>query len=915
MDLCSQSPCLNGGTCQVDTLNPKQFVCSCPEGTTGEMCEVVISPCAVSPCQNFGTCVEQDNSFVCECQNGFSGAMCEVDINVCNSAPCANGGTCVEGYGLAFSCECPPEFSGALCQTQVIFCTENSCANDGTCNELEGGFDCSCASGFTGENCQLDINECEIMPCQNNGTCVNLPGSYMCACNPGFTGFNCETVINFCANQTCFGNGECVSMPTGFVCECNPGYTGNLCNMDVNECDSSPCENGANCTNGINMYMCVCQPGFTGQNCEINIDDCASSPCMNNGNCIDDIAEFTCECVSGFAGDLCEIQTNFCLNNPCFNGNCSSTDTSFTCTCPPGWTGDLCQYALSVEVKLSSCGLPSARDVLTDDEQVMNNEPFAFTTGTVPMSKMYEIPENFEGLYWSGWIWQDANQATLFSFSDGSISAQLVSDLTNQQLVFYYTENDHQPVSETIDNVPLAANQWHHITTAFFPVTDENDAQIVVAVDTVFTQTEAIRIRESPFDIFIPLEFSLVLGANAPRIQAEGPSFIGLMRGVAIAGIQQRNSFDITSIESCLLSCLSDTGLCGSNGVCFDQFAFDRVCVCNSGYTGLQCNYPHTRFQVNGAGSLSTTTSYPIQAFDFKPQSTNGQLASQIEQNANVMISLNDGSLNYNRDYCDSTQQNVTVGTVTSDFQWHTLTLSGSVQLDSMSSIALPSPMQPVCNSSNIGQVSLGQAFQGCLREVQFENMLLSSTFVSLQGDAMFGCTHDTARFFTLSYVQLPEFISRESQTISLEFNTLSENGTLYFSNRVPSDATGNITNDFVAITLESGRVRFSFNLGEQGADTIVEIAAAYNDGQWHRVEALQNMTMAMLTVDNQFATATSPGSFTLLDTTGSVYVGGAPDSSRPGFNGCVRDLEQNGVAADLQDNIAVQNVRFGTCN
>lgn len=914
-DACSLTPCVNGGICQVDILNKNQFVCTCPEGTTGEMCEVLISPCASSPCMNLGTCIEQEDGFVCACEGGFTGLNCEMDIDVCRNNTCLNGGTCSEGDGLDFSCECLPEFSGEVCETQVIFCTENSCANGGACNELTNGFNCSCTIGYTGDNCEIDINECDVDSCNNNATCVNLPGSYACICKPGFTGRSCNVVIDFCANTSCSVNGNCRSLSDGFVCDCNAGYTGAACDVNIDECDPSPCLNNANCTEGINVFMCVCQPGFTGQFCQINIDDCTSSPCAEDATCRDDIDDFICECPPGFSGKLCDIQTDFCLDNPCFNGNCSSIETVFMCTCPPGWTGDRCQYALSVAVKLSSCGLSGAADILAVEGLAANNQPIAFNGNSAPVTSNYEITESYKGIYWSGWVWQDGGVAILFSLSDDSISAQLESDIPNQQLIFYYTSVDNfdAPASVTFSNVPLKSNQWQHITIAIF-----NSAQIFIAIDTEFTQRGTITLPlEGTFEFLIPLDFSLALGTNAPLLQDVGAPFSGIMRGVALAGIREQNSFDITNIESCLLNCVGDLGLC-SNGQCRDQFAFDRLCVCTDGFTGLQCNYFHTRFQVSGSGSIQTTSTSSLQAIDFKPSNVNGQLVAKNEQKANVTVSVNNGSIEYNRNYCDSTQQSVTAGIITSDLQWHTLSITDSVQLDSAQSVPLPEPTQPACNASNSGRVTIGQSFQGCFRDIEFDNnQLLDSTSVDLQGDALFGCSHDTAHFFTISYLQLPEFISRESQTISLEFNTLSDNGTLYFSNRVPSDATGNTTIDFVAITIESGRVRFSFNLGEQGAETIVESAGAYNDGRWHRLQAVQNMTMATLTVDGETVSATSTASLNLLDTTGSVYVGGSPqqDDRYRGYNGCVRDLEQNGVATDLQDNVAVQNVRFGTCN
>ena len=50
-----------------------------------------------------------------------SGVFCEIEINECLSVPCQNGGTCIDNEG-AFTCLCLPEFSGALCEEIIDQC-------------------------------------------------------------------------------------------------------------------------------------------------------------------------------------------------------------------------------------------------------------------------------------------------------------------------------------------------------------------------------------------------------------------------------------------------------------------------------------------------------------------------------------------------------------------------------------------------------------------------------------------------------------------------------------------------------------------------------------------------------------------------------------------------------------------------
>ena len=926
-DACSDQPCQNQGSCLVDITSIDQFVCNCREGFTGELCEVQISPCASDPCGNFGSCTERGNdSFDCLCSLGFSGLLCDIDIDECQSDPCQNGGSCVDDAG-SFSCWCPPEFSGRVCEEQVLFCSLDACFNGGTCRESGIGFSCDCLVGFEGSQCENDTDECaRFSPC--NGVCVNLPGSYACVCSPGFTGEDCNTTINFCTNSSCSVNGACQSLSDGFECVCDSGFTGVQCDTIIDDCAPAPCQNDAMCVDGINQFMCICQPGFTGSLCGINIDDCTPSPCAGGSTCVDGPGNFSCLCPPGFSGDLCDIQTDFCLDEPCYNGNCSSTVNGFTCDCFTEWAGDRCQYATSVAVKLESCGLPSAVDILSLEELAMSNEPISFTPTSEVVFETYAISSSTDGIYWSGWVWQDEGTvATLFSLANPSntVAAEVVSDLPDQQLSLYYTTEDNigAPISVTFNNVPTRGNQWYHVSIAIF-----NSNKIVIALDTTFVQERTLpENSEATFTFEIPSSFTLILGQRSNLIQVDSSTFTGIMRGVSVAGIMDEASFNISNIVSCALNCIGDGGFCGEYGFCLDQFGFDRQCKCAYGFTGLQCQYVHSRysFDGNGLAQLEDPVLISDQTLEFKTDGTEGVIMSRTFQTVEFSIGLRNETVELNFDYCDSTQQShrpMETSSPLNDLQWHTLSVRDSILLVNNRPEDIPALLQPSCNQSEQGRIILGLSFEGCLRDLELAGQLVDPTSVQLQGSAQFGCTRDTAQFFSVSYVQLPEFISRESQIISFDFSTRAQAGIIYFSNRNPSDATGNSTTDFVSVYIESGQVVFSFNLGEEGQDIILRSSLVVSDGFWHSVEAIQNMTMASLSVDGVVVQDTSMGPLTLLDTTASVFLGGVPLASRPfeftslyGFNGCLRDLEQNGVAVDLQANTDSQNVHFGTCN
>ncbi|XP_075430641.1 cadherin EGF LAG seven-pass G-type receptor 3 isoform X2 [Ascaphus truei] len=554
--------------------------CRCPQGFTGDYCEMEINLCYSNPCQNGGVCARREGDYTCICGERFTGDNCEVDSGSGHCVPgvCRNGGTCTNLAEGGFSCQCPSgDFNKPYCELSTRnFPPKSFVMFRGLRQRFHMSLSLSFATkernGLLFYNGRLnekhDFIAVEIIDGQvqlkySTGESSTLVTPYLPG---GVSDGKWHTVQLRYYNKPKIGPMGVAQGPS----------KEKVAVLAVDDCDMSM---ALKFSNEIGNYSCAAEGVQSSSKKSLDL----TGPLLLGGvpnlpenfpvahrefvGCMRDLyidskrIDLASYIANNGTSAGCNAKHTFCDSNPCKNGgSCSVTWGTFTCDCPLGFGGKDCSIAMHQPHHFNGSG------ILSWD---FKNE--------VKISIPWFLGLAFRTRMADGVLLQaHAGQYT-------TILCQLVSGLIS----FSVSRGSSRTSTLLLDQMLVNDGRWHDLQLelrggreTLYVITIKLDYGFYQDTVTVGNELHGLRIKH--------LYVGGLMGTRDVQNGLEG-CVQGLRLGDTATGINLPKPSNALNVKAgCTIPNLCDPNPCQRNSTCEDHW-LSYSCVCHPGFYGERC--------------------------------------------------------------------------------------------------------------------------------------------------------------------------------------------------------------------------------------------------------------------------------------------------------------------------------------
>uniref|UniRef100_A0A8D2Q3A7 Cadherin EGF LAG seven-pass G-type receptor 3 n=1 Tax=Varanus komodoensis TaxID=61221 RepID=A0A8D2Q3A7_VARKO len=557
--------------------------CRCPQGFTGDYCEMEINLCYSNPCRNGGICTRKEGGYTCLCRQHFTGDNCEVDSRAGRCVPgvCRNGGTCTDSADGGFQCQCPPGgFEKPYCEVSTrSFPPKSFVMFRGLRQRFHLTLSLSFAtlerSGLLIYNGRLnekhDFLAVEIVDGQvqlkySTGESSTIVAPYV---PEGVSDGEWHTVQLHYYNKPKISSLGSVQGPS----------KDKVAILTVDKCDASV---ALQFGNQIGNYSCAAEGVQSSSKKSLDL----TGPLLLGGvpnlpenfpvehrefvGCMRDLyidskrIDLASYIANNGTSTGCHAKHSFCDSNPCKNsGTCTVGWSSFTCACPVGFGGKDCRHAM--------------------------NHPHHFHGNSI-LFWDFKNELKISTPWYMGLAFRTRQQnGVLFQVHAGQYTT-ILCQLDSGMLSVMVNRGSGRTTKLLLDQMQLNNGAWHDLQLQLQDVRSGRDTRFIITLsldfgsyqDTVVVGNELHGLKVKHLHVGGILESGKVHHGLEGCIQ-------GVRLGDTATGTVLPKPSSTLHVEAgCPVPNPCDSSPCPANSVCQDKWQ-SYACVCQPGYYGGNC--------------------------------------------------------------------------------------------------------------------------------------------------------------------------------------------------------------------------------------------------------------------------------------------------------------------------------------